>query len=107
MNIPCNGKSLRILRRVKKYRTNEYNKVLDLIYQQTNELRVGKKENGESFSTFSVSVPHNEIFSNRFLEDLEKIWELRYYIPDPNKLEYANCDCAPCSRYKGEILQGW
>ena len=37
--------------------TNEYNKVLDLIYQQTNELRVGKKENGESFSTFSVSVP--------------------------------------------------
>ena len=40
-----------------KYRTNEYNKVLDLIYQQTNELRVGKKENGESFSTFSVSVP--------------------------------------------------
>ena len=57
MNIPCNGKSLRILRRVKKYRTNEYNKVLDLIYQQTNELRVGKKENGESFSTFSVSVP--------------------------------------------------
>ena len=52
-------------------------------------------------------VPHNEIFSNRFLEDLEKIWELRYYIPDPNKLEYANCDCAPCSRYKGEIIQGW
>ena len=39
-----------------KYRTNEYNKVLDLIYQQT-RLRVGKKENGESFSTFSVSVP--------------------------------------------------
>ena len=52
-------------------------------------------------------VPHNEIFSNRFLEDLEKIWELRYYIPDPNKLEYANCDCAPSSRYKGENLQGW
>ena len=25
--------------------------------QQTNELRAGKKENGESFSTFSVSVP--------------------------------------------------
>ena len=41
----------------KKYRTKNYNKVLDLIYQQTNELRVGEKENGESFSTFSVSVP--------------------------------------------------
>ena len=57
MNIPCNGKYLRNLRRVKKYRTKNYNKVLDFIYQQTNELRVGKKENGESFSTFSVSVP--------------------------------------------------
>ncbi len=33
-----------------------------------------------------VLVPHSEVFSNRFLEDLEKIWELRYYIPDPNKL---------------------
>ena len=28
-----------------------------LLVSQTNELRVGKKENGESFSTFSVSVP--------------------------------------------------
>lgn len=65
-----------------------------------------KSKSGKAFLLFRF-VPHNEIFSNRFLEDLEKIWELRYYIPDPNKLEYANCDCAPCSRYKGEILQGW
>lgn len=41
----------------KTYRTNSYNKVLDLIYQQTNELRGVEKKNGESFSTFSVSVP--------------------------------------------------
>ncbi|MBR2887321.1 MAG: recombinase family protein, partial [Bacteroidales bacterium] len=33
----------------KKYRTQNYNKVLDFIYRQTNELRCGKKENGESF----------------------------------------------------------
>ena len=39
------------------YRTNSYNKVLDLIYQQTNELRREINKNGESFSTFSVSVP--------------------------------------------------
>lgn len=39
------------------YRTNSYNKVLDLIYQQTNELRSVKIKNGESFSTFSASVP--------------------------------------------------
>ena len=34
-----------------KYRTNSYNKVLDLIFQQTNELRGGKKEKGERFSS--------------------------------------------------------
>ena len=33
------------------------NKVLDLIYQQTNELRGVEKKSGESFSTFSASVP--------------------------------------------------
>ena len=41
----------------KSYRTNSYNSVLDLIYKQTNELRGIKKENGESFNTFSASVP--------------------------------------------------
>lgn len=41
----------------KTYRTNSYNKVLDLIYKQTNELRGVEKKNGESFSTFSASVP--------------------------------------------------
>ena len=41
----------------KSYRTNSYNSVLDLIYKQTNELRGGKKEIGESFMTFSNSVP--------------------------------------------------
>ena len=39
-----------------KYRTKSYNKVLDLIYQQTNELRGDKKEKGERFSSFSNSV---------------------------------------------------
>ncbi len=41
----------------KKYRTFSYNKVLDLIYRQTNELRGEQKENGEDFSSFSVTVP--------------------------------------------------
>ena len=46
-------------------------------------------------------VDLSKVFSNQFLEDLDKIWKLRKFIPDPNKLEYANCDCAPCSRYNG------
>ena len=41
----------------KNYRTKNYNQVLDLIYQQTNELRGGQNEKGESFSTLSHSVP--------------------------------------------------
>lgn len=69
----------------KTYRTNSYNKVLDLIYQQTNELRGVEKKSGESFSTFSASVPLSVLFSNQFLHDLNLIYELKDYIPNPNK----------------------
>ncbi len=41
----------------KNYRTNGYNKVFDLIYQQTKELREPKKVDGERFSSFPASVP--------------------------------------------------
>ena len=67
-----------------KYRTKSYNKVLDLIYQQTNELRGDKKEKGERFSSFFNSVPLGELFSNQFLHDLDLIWELHELIPDPS-----------------------
>ena len=39
------------------YRTTSYNKVLDLIYQQTNELRGSKKVKREKSSDFSLVVP--------------------------------------------------
>ena len=39
------------------FRTANMNSVLALIYQQTNELRDIKNKSGESFSTFSASVP--------------------------------------------------
>ncbi len=39
------------------FRTENLNSVLALIYQQTNELRNPKKENGENLSTFPASVP--------------------------------------------------
>ena len=41
----------------KNFRTDSLNSVLRLIYQQTNELRGDKKENGEGFATFPNSVP--------------------------------------------------
>ena len=39
------------------YRTTGYNKVLDLIFQQTKELQEPKKVDGERFSSFPASVP--------------------------------------------------
>ena len=30
-------------------------------------------------------VPLSVLFSNQFLKDLDKIWELREWIPDPTK----------------------
>ena len=39
------------------FRTESFNSVLALIYQQTNELRGLKNKNEESFSTFPASVP--------------------------------------------------
>ena len=41
----------------KFFRTDGLNKVFDLIYQQTNELRGLNKNSEESFSTFPASVP--------------------------------------------------
>ncbi|GAB6123458.1 hypothetical protein JCM30204_46080 [Dysgonomonas termitidis] len=66
------------------YRTNSYNMVLDLIYQQTNELRGIKTKSGESFSTFSASVPRagfgkfktiqiNKIGNNVYLFDTQYV----------------------------------
>ena len=40
----------------------------------------------ERNSRFSLLVPQTKVFSKEFLEDLEKIWELRHFIPDPTKL---------------------
>lgn len=34
-------------------------------------------------------VPVTELFSNQFLIDLERIWALRYFIPDPNRPDYS------------------
>ena len=65
------------------YRTNSYNKVLDIIYQQTNELRGQKKRDSSDFSEKSLQVPLDVLFSKEFQDDLMRIWNLRYLIPDP------------------------
>ena len=63
---------------------------MDLIFKETKQLRVYEKENGESLSTSPISVPSIVPFSNpQFLHDLELLWELRHYIPNPNELKYS------------------
>ena len=54
---------------------------------KTNWIYHNKK--GESLKLSPSFVPLNVLFSNQFLEDLDKIWELRKYIPNPKELKYT------------------
>ena len=36
-----------------------------------------------------LAVPKTVLFSNEFMADLERIWALRYYIPDPTRPDYS------------------
>ena len=65
------------------HRTGKINSVLEVITQQTKELRCGKKKKATKSVDFIALVPLTEIFSNNFMEDLDKIRELRTFIPDP------------------------
>ncbi len=42
-----------------------------------------------------LAVSHAVLFSNQFLEDLDKIWELRHWIPDPTKRPPLLCRQPP------------
>ena len=57
--------------------------MLDVIVQQTRELRCGKKKKATNLCGFVALVPLTELFSNSFMDDLEQIWGLRAIIPDP------------------------
>ena len=59
-----------------KYRTNSYNKVLEWIFQNTNELQNKKTEDQDQKSLSSVSVPRTGLFYEPFLKDLDLIWKI-------------------------------
>ena len=42
-----------------------------------------EKKKSDKPCGFVALVPLTELFSNYFMEDLERIWELRAFIPDP------------------------
>lgn len=65
-----------------KYRTSKMNEVTALILQSNNEL---EKQKQDLESTKPRSVPRAKLITNSFLKDLDKIWALRFIIPDPKK----------------------
>lgn len=67
------------------YRTTKYNQVLDLIFQNSSQLGEIKKGESEDSPTEFNSVPLSVLFSNSFLKDLDMLWDLREWIPDPSK----------------------
>lgn len=58
------------------------NEVTALILQSNNELG---KQKRDLDSTKPRSVPPAKLITNSFLRDLDKIWALRFIIPDPKK----------------------
>ena len=69
----------------KSYRTKKLNRVLDVIYQQTKELRGYKNKNETNENTFvSLGTP-NRAFIEPLLADLNLLYELRFWIPNPEE----------------------
>lgn len=59
--------------------------MLELIYGQTNELRGGKNEkSGEDCSFPRLPTPNRAVLEP-IMRNLERLWELRFWIPDPNE----------------------
>lgn len=59
--------------------------MLEFIYKQTNELRGYKNEkSGEDFSSPRLGTPNRAVLEP-ILRELERLWELLYWIPDLTK----------------------
>ena len=67
------------------YRTKNINRVLDLIYQQTNELRGKKIRKKELQNESSLVGTPNRAFLEPLLADLNLLYELRFWIPNPGE----------------------
>ncbi len=68
-----------------KYKANSHNKILKLIYRQTNELRrVKTQEKGADCSTPRFCTPNRAVLEP-ILADLDRLWEMRHWIPNPGE----------------------
>ena len=77
-----------------QYRTSRFNHLLSVIFHETKHLQGQKKVESPEKSENSTWVAPSDIISNLFLKDLDRIWELKKWIPDPCNpyLHYLNPD---------------
>ena len=69
----------------KTFGTKNMNRVFDLIYQQTRELRGRRKEKWTNETSLVHSSEPNRALLEPMLGDLERLWELRFWIPNPGE----------------------
>ena len=69
----------------KNYQTITMNKVLGLICQQTNELRGSEKRKRTNENSLVHSSDPNRALLEPVLGDLEKLYEMRFWIPNPGE----------------------
>ena len=50
--------------------------------------RITHRQKKEKSSRTSLVVPYDILFSNKYLRDLGRIWELREIVPDPNNMPW-------------------
>jgi hypothetical protein len=71
--------------------------VLDFYIPPKSPFSKGGLSQGSSFPrntkkseklSFLASVPYDILFSNEYLRDLGRIWELREIVPDPNNMPW-------------------
>ena len=46
------------------------------------------KKKTDNQMIISLLVPYDILFSNKYLRDLGRIWELREIVPDPNNMPW-------------------
>ena len=69
----------------KSYRTKKLNMVLDLIYNQTRELRAsGHEKRGPELTSPQFCTPNRAVLEP-ILTDLDKLYQMRFWIPEPGK----------------------
>ncbi len=73
-----------IIVNVRKHRTDLYKRCAGFIYAQANELRSVEKRKEDSRSENPLGTPNRAVLEP-ILADLDRLWEMRHWIPNPGE----------------------